>query len=112
MHVVFCFFFKTVQGEKEREGPSTLCTAVQGLCKYIPAPLPQADWGIQGGFTKALHFLFSIYVLQVFSFQICNNRYASLTEEMLCFGICGKSRASEEEKALNLSNIHSHLLYC
>lgn len=36
----------------------------------------------------------------------------SLTEEIICFRICGKSRASEEDKALNLNYIHSQLLYC
>ena len=66
MHVVFCFLFKTLQREKEREGPSTLCTAVQGLYKYIAAPLPQADWEVQGGCPHALHFFFSLYMSQCF----------------------------------------------
>lgn len=37
-------FSLELQREKEKEGPSTRCTAVQGLCKYIPVPLPQAVW--------------------------------------------------------------------
>lgn len=108
----FVFSLKQLRGRKKGKVFLPLCTAVQGLCKYIPALLPQADWEGQGGWPHALHFLFSVYVLEDFSFQIYNNGYMSLTEEMPFFGICGKSRASEEEKALNLNYIYSHLLYC
>lgn len=62
----FCFLFKIGQKEKEREVSSTLCTVFQGLCKYIPAPLPQADWEAQDGCPHALYFLFSMYVLGFF----------------------------------------------
>lgn len=59
-------FSLIAQGEKEREGASTLCAAAQRLCKYVPAPLPQTDWEVQGGCPHALHFLFSICVLACF----------------------------------------------
>lgn len=34
-----------------------------------------------------------------------SNRCVSLAEEMLCLGICGESRGSEERKALNVNYI-------
>lgn len=76
MSVVFCFLFKNIPREKEREGPSTLYPS--RVLQILP--LLQSDGKIQDG---CPHVLVS-HSAYTFSFSFFFNMY--FTEEMLYLG--------------------------
>lgn len=89
-------FHKSSEGERKGRAFCLLLCCSRFMQIFPPSP---ANWEMQDGCSHVPHYLFCIHIL-IFILQICNRIYVSLTEEMLCFGICGKSRPWEGEKAL------------